>query len=107
MIIKNVDMKFWYNELYQCCIAKSLLGLFGRFVRHEKYIALIYGIMDFLYTYAEVNVDHLVKNDFNASTCLIAGTLFENSSRELVSYNSKETNFLYFANLFIFFLYFE
>jgi hypothetical protein len=78
-------MKFWYNELYQYCIAKSLLALFGRFVRHEKYISLIYGIMDFLYTYAEVNVDHLVKNDFNSSTCLIAGTLFEKSSHELVS----------------------
>lgn len=77
-IMNNIESKHWYVELLECCVTQILYSLFDKFVR-EKNSNLVFSVFEFFLSFAETQVDHLIKSNFNSNTCLLANLLFEYS----------------------------
>ena len=87
-LMNKVESKFWHAELIECCVTQILYTLFEKYIR-EKNSNLVFSIFEFFLSFAQTQVDHLIKSNFNANTCLLASLLFEYSLNTPPSQNAK------------------
>ena len=77
-LMNKIDSKYWYAELLECCVTQILYALFEKFLR-EKNSNLVFSVFELFLSFAETQLDHLIKSNFNSNTCLLANLLFEYS----------------------------
>lgn len=77
-LMNKIDSKYWYAELLECCVTQILYALFEKFLR-EKNSNLVFSVFELFLSFAETQVDHLIKSNFNSNTCLLVNHLFEYS----------------------------
>jgi hypothetical protein len=77
-LMNKIDSKYWHAELLECCVTQILYALFEKFLR-EKNSNLVFSVFELFLSFAETQVDHLIKSNFNNNTCLLVNLLFEYS----------------------------
>lgn len=79
-LMSNFDEKYWNDDLIECCMIQCLYALFEKYVQNANTADLMYSILEMFFAFANYQIEHLAKSDFNTRTCLLAGKIFEFSS---------------------------
>lgn len=87
-VINKFEDKYWLNDVTESCMLQCLYALFEKFIQKNENSDLMYSIFEMFFTFANGQIEHLAKSDFNTRTCLLAVKLFEYSSFNGVSLHS-------------------
>ncbi len=83
-LMNRISADFWQKDTTERCVLQCLYSLFDKYIHNKTNSRIVFSVLEMLFTFANKQVDFLVKSDFNTLTCLLVGKLFDKCHKDSV-----------------------
>jgi hypothetical protein len=91
-LMNRISPDIWQKETTERCVLQCLYSLFEKYIHNQSNSRIVFSVLKMIFTFANKQVDFLVKSDFNSLTCLLVSKLFDKCYKDTIQQQKTTTD---------------